>query len=259
MNPFAVLVSNQTTGAGTVFTTEIAAKKIIIFTANGTNADAAQQAPYRWQRVLDNDASAVNGAQFVGQMLVGETAKWAGDPRSGRRHRVFGAIYPERNLNFDLFLEGFAEVQGHKLAEKVQYLGAAGCRARRCRRTRPEAPTLLMAKLKATGVTSVIAVRVAQMAGQAMKAATTSTSTPSGSSPGLGVPRPREHRAAPTYQTQMAHAFGVGTLLMNVTDTTPSTSTSSGIGARTRRTYQPGALSYCQTFLHRRHARAARS
>ncbi len=121
MNPFAVLVSNQTTGAGTVFTAEIAAKKIVIFTANGTNADAAQQAPYRWQGVFDNDASAVNGAQFIGQMLVGETAKWAGDPSMRTKTRVFGAIYPERNLNFDLFLEGFAKYKGAKLAEKVQY------------------------------------------------------------------------------------------------------------------------------------------
>ena len=193
MNPFAVLVSNQTTGAGTVFTAEIAAKKIMIFTANGTNADAAQQAPYRWQGVFDNDASAVNGAQFIGQMLVGETAKWAGDPAMKTKTRVFGAIYPERNLNFDLFLEGFAKYKGAKLAEKVQYsvpLDPAQVQPQ----NQIEAP-VLMAKLKAAGVTSVITYASGNMVSQAMKAATALDYYPEWVLPGLGDPRPREHRA----------------------------------------------------------------
>jgi hypothetical protein len=247
MNPFAVLVSNQTTGAGTVFTSEIAAKKIMIFTANGTNADAAQQAPYRWQGVFDNDASAVNGAQFIGQMLVGETAKWAGDPAMRTKTRVFGAIYPERNLNFDLFLQGFAKYKGAKLAEKVQYsvpLDAAQVQPQ----NQIEAP-VLMAKLKAAGVTSVITYASGNMVSQAMKAATALDYYPEWVLPGLGI-LDLESIVRSYDQTQMAHAFGVGTLLVNVADTSdPSTNYFEWYWGPNKGTYQAGVLSYLQTFL----------
>jgi hypothetical protein len=247
MNPFAVLVSNQTTGAGTVFTAEIAAKKILIFTSNGTNADAAQQAPYRWQGVFDNDASAVNGAQFIGQMLVGETAKWAGDPAMKTKTRVFGAIYPERNLNFDLFLKGFAKYKGAKLTEKVQYtvpLDPALVQPQ----NQSEAP-ILMAKLKAAGVTSVIAYASGPMTSQAMKAATALDYYPEWIFPGLGI-LDLDVIVRSYDQAQMAHAFGVGTLLVNVADTTdPSNTYFDWYWGTNKGTYQAGVLSYLQTFL----------
>jgi hypothetical protein len=247
MQPFAVLVSNQTTGAGTVFATEIAAKKIIIFTANGTNADAVQQAPYRWQPVFDNDASAVNGAQFIGQMLVGETAKWAGDADLKTKTRVFGAIYPERNLNFDLFLQGFAKYKGAKLAEKVQYSVPLDP-ALVLGQNQTEAP-VLMAKLKAAGVTSVITYASSQMTGQAMKAATALGYHPEWILPGLGV-LDLESIMRSYDQTQMAHAFGIGTLVINVADSTdPSNEYFEWYWGPDKGTYQPGTLSYLQTFL----------
>jgi hypothetical protein len=247
MKPFAVLVSNQTTGAGTVFTAEIAAKKILVFTANGTNADAAQQAPYRWQGVFDNDASAVNGAEFIGKMLVGETAKFAGDPALKTQTRVFGAIYPERNLNFDLFLEGFKKYKGAKLAEKVQYtvpLDPAQIQPQ----NQTEAP-VLMARLKAAGVTSVIAYASGNMTSQAMKAASNLDYHPEWIFPGLGI-LDLEAIVRSYDPTQMAHAFGIGTLLVNVADTTdPSISFFNWYWGPSKGNYQAGVLAYTQTFM----------
>ena len=219
----------------------------MIFTSNGTNADAAQQAPYRWQGVFDNDASAVNGAQFIGQMLVGESAKWAGDPALKTKTRVFGAIYPERNLNFDLFLEGFAKYNGTKLAEKVQYsvpLDPAQVQPQ----NQVEAP-VLMAKLKAAGVTSVITYASGNMVSQAIEAATALDYFPEWVFPGLGI-LDLEAIVRSYDQAQMAHAFGVGTLLVNVADTSdPSNTYFAWYWGPDKGTYQAGVLSYVQTFL----------
>ena len=111
-----------------------------------------------------------------------------------------------------------------------------------------EAP-VLMAKLKAAGVTSVITYASGNMVSQAMKAATALDYYPEWVLPGLGV-LDLESIVRSYDQTQMAHAFGIGTLLVNVADTTdPSTTTSSGTGAPTRARTRPGVLSYLQTFL----------
>jgi hypothetical protein len=160
---------------------------------------------------------------------------------------VFGAIYPERNLNFDLFLNGFAKYKGAKLAETVRYsvpLDPALIQPQ----NQTEAPGL-MAKLKAAGVTSVITYASGNMTSQAMKAATSLDYYPEWILPGLGI-LDLDAIVRSYDQTQMAHAFGVGTLLVNVADSTdPSSTYFAWYWGTNKGTYQAGVLAYLQTFL----------
>ena len=43
--------------------------------------------------------SAVNGAQVLGRMFLGETAKWSGD--FTKEKRTFGAIHPDQGTRVD--------------------------------------------------------------------------------------------------------------------------------------------------------------
>ena len=216
MKPFAVIAQAGNFGAGEVFAKAIAAGKTLIFTAtNGTNADAALQAPYRWLGVFDNDASAVNGAEFVGKELVGRPATWAGDAAMRTKTRVFGAITPDRNLTFDYFTKAFATYKRAKLAATLQYTVPLDV-SQIPTLNQSEAPTIV-ARLKDAGVTTVLLYTSSNMAQQVMKAATAIGYFPEWVLPGLGV-NDVESIARSFDQTQMAHAFGIGVLPMYVAD-----------------------------------------
>ncbi len=73
--PFAVIVQGTT---GQVFAADLVAKKILVFYTGVTNAEAGEQAPYRWLFGTDSNAAAVNGVQF------------AGAPTEGRDREVVG-------------------------------------------------------------------------------------------------------------------------------------------------------------------------
>ena len=55
----------------------------------------------------------MNGVQFAARQLKGETAKWSGDFTD--KKRVFGAIHPERGIDWQYF-ESTAKKEGLKLA-----------------------------------------------------------------------------------------------------------------------------------------------
>ena len=88
------------------------------------------------------------------------------------------------------------------------------------------------------------------MAAQAMKAATALDYYPEWILPGLGI-LDLDVIVRSYDPTQMAHAFGVGTLLVNVADTTDPSTTSyfNWYWGTNKGTYQAGVLSYLQTFL----------
>ena len=96
---------------GQVFAADLVAKKIMVFYTGVTNAEAGEQAPYRWLFGPDASASAVNGVQFAARQLKGETAKWSGDFTDEKR--VFGAIHPERGIDWEFFTK-------HRQARGVQ-------------------------------------------------------------------------------------------------------------------------------------------
>ena len=96
-----------------MFAADLVAKKIMVFYAGVTNAEAGEQAPYRWLGGFDRNASAVNGVQFAARQLKGETAKWSGDFTDEKR--VFGAIHPERGIDWEFFTKT-AKEEGVKLA-----------------------------------------------------------------------------------------------------------------------------------------------
>ena len=154
-------------GGGQVFAADLVAKKILVHQAGATNDEAAQQAPYRWLGGFDSNASAVNGAQVVARMLDGETAKWSGDFTDQKR--TFGAIYPERGIDFDYFTDTFKK-EGAKLAtEPLQYPVPIDT-TQTTTSNQQTAPTL-MAKLKDAGVTTVLNFASFAMAQELFKSA----------------------------------------------------------------------------------------
>ena len=143
MEPFFVINAAPTSppsGGGQVFAADLVAKKILVHQAGATNDEAAQQAPYRWLGGFDSNASAVNGAQVVARMLKGETAKWSGDFTD--QQRTFGAIHPERGIDFDYFTDTFKKEGGKLAAEPTPVPGAASTRRQTTTSNQQTAPTL---------------------------------------------------------------------------------------------------------------------
>jgi hypothetical protein len=168
MDPFFVInAAPAVAGGGQVFAAELVAKKIIAHVAGATNDEAGRQAPYRWLGGFDSNASAVNGAQVLARMFVGETAKWSGDYTD--EQRTFGAVYPERGIDFDYFTDTF-EKEGGKLAlDPLEYPVPLDSTAV-ATSNQQTAPTL-MAKLKDAGVTTVANFASFAMAQELFKAA----------------------------------------------------------------------------------------
>ena len=120
MEPFFVInAAPATAGGGQVFASELVAKKVIVLQAGATNDEATSQAPYRYLGGFDNNSSAVNGAQVLGRMFVGETAKWSGDFKD--KKRTFGAIYPDTGIDFEYFTDTFAKEGGKLALEPISY------------------------------------------------------------------------------------------------------------------------------------------
>ena len=88
MKPFAVI----NTSCGPVFSTEIAARKIVVpFGAGNQKANLAQQ-PYRYTG-QDADLQAQNVAAWLGNQIAGRKARFAGDPDFQKQTRKLGVVY----------------------------------------------------------------------------------------------------------------------------------------------------------------------
>ena len=207
--PFAVIV--QATGTGQVFANDLVAKKILVFYAGVTNAQAGKQAPYRWLFGTDSNAAAVNGAQFAARQLKGETAKWSGDFVD--TPRVFGAVYPERGIDWQFF-RSTAKEEALKLASGAELVYSVPLdTATTAQVQQQEAPTLV-AKLKDAGVTTVLLYAPYTTTGYLFKEADNLDYHPEWVFPGYGVSdldlTARLNNNA--YPEQMKHVFGIGTL-----------------------------------------------
>ena len=213
-DPFAV-VSNApvTAGGGQVFAAELVAKKIIVFYGGITNLEADRQAPYRYLGGFDNNAAAINSATFAARQLKGETAKWSGDFTT--KKRVFGTIHPETGIDWEFF-ESTAKKEGLKTAENVVYSVPLDT-SQTAAKNQEEAPTLV-AKLKDSGVTTVLLFTSFAMNQQVLKAAEQLDYHPEWLFTGMGA-QDIELTArvinglAPE---QMKHAFGIGNLPLYV-------------------------------------------
>jgi hypothetical protein len=214
LKPFAVVSSAPATaGGGQVFASALVQKKIIVFYGGITNEEAAEQAPYRWLGGFDNNAAAVNAVQFAARQLKGETAKWSGDFTDEKR--VFGTIHPESGIDWQWY-ESTAKKEKLKSAADVVYsvpLDTSTTMAK----NQEEAPTLV-AKLKDSGVTTVLLFTSFGMNREVYKAADSLDYHPEWVFTGMGA-QDIEITArfingdAPE---QMKHTFGIGNLPLYV-------------------------------------------
>jgi hypothetical protein len=211
MKPFAVidLVGDE------VFLSSIAKQKIMAFGGMAPNKLSIAQSPYRWPLGVDAAANALLGAELIGKQFVGKPAEYAGDPTLQKKTRVFGTVRSDAASAPD-FGPALAELKkrGAKVAQDLTYtppldssqLGAASAEA---------APTLV-AKLKDSGVTSVLALaNDYQMTGALTKAAADNNYHPEWIV--MGVAYTDIGALARTFnQDQWRHAFGVSGLYMPV-------------------------------------------
>jgi hypothetical protein len=216
MKPFAV-VSNSpaTAGGGQVFASELVAKKIIVFYGGVTNKEAQRQAPYRYLGGFDNNAAAINTAQFAARQLQGQTAKWSGD--FVNKKRVFGTIHPETGIDWEYF-ESTAKKEGLKIANGANVVYSVPLDTSQvAAKNQEEAPTLV-AKLKDAGVTTVLLFTSFGMNQQVLKAADQLEYEPEWVFSGMGaqdieITARILQGAAPN---QMKHVFGLGDLPLYV-------------------------------------------
>lgn len=207
--PFAVIV--QASGTGQVFASDLVARKILVFYAGVTNAEAAKEAPYRWLFGTDSNAAAVNGVQFAARELKGETAKWSGD--FVHEPRVFGAVHPESGIDWQYF-QSTAKQEGLELAPGTDLVYSVPLDVGTATQVEQQQAPTMVAKLKNAGVTTVLLYATYDMTGYLFKAADSLSYHPEWVFPGFGVSdievTARINNNA--YPDQMKHVFGIGTL-----------------------------------------------
>jgi hypothetical protein len=210
--PFAVIVQATT---GQVFAADLVAKKILVFYAGVTNAEAGKQAPYRWLFGADGSAAAVNGVQFAARQLKGETAKWSGDFTDQKR--VFGAIHPERGIDWEFF-EKTAKEEGFKLAPGTDLVYSTPLDTAEATQTQQQEAPNIVARLKDAGVTTVMLYAPHTTTQYFFKAADALDYHPEWVFAGFGISdiEITARLLLRPYPNQMEHVFGIGTLPPNV-------------------------------------------
>ena len=150
MKPFAVVILAQPVkGTFKVLESGIAAAKIPVMGYAASAKDTNAQAPYRWNS-NDPQAAAVNSAEVIGKQLVGKKAEFGGDGVKNET-RKFGAVYVEDGIDYSAFTDYFAKFGG-KITNSGSFASSA---LGDPTEVQTEAATM-MAKMKDTGVTTVV-------------------------------------------------------------------------------------------------------
>ena len=214
--PFMVFdLANPSEGGSAVFSSVIAAEKIIVWSASTTPEIADQQDPYRWSVGQDPDSVPALAAAFVGRTLSGKKARFAGDEAMTSQTRTFGAVYPSADMNFEVFTDRLKENGGATLKEALEFDPDPA-------RSTEQAGTFVT-KLKSSGVTTVVLLAFPTMVGALMQAATAQDYSPEWVLTGTGY---HDYPLFPRTwdQDQAAHAFGTGVLSPDFSGPTPSDS-----------------------------------
>ncbi len=203
--PFMVFdMTGTSTGGSPVFSSTVAARKIVVVSASTTATVGAQQSPYRWNYGADNDAGTPLTAAFVGRSLAGEKAQWAGDKDLKSKTRTFGVVYPTSGFDLDDFQKLLTQNGGPKITQAVGFDPTDPATVA------DQAPTLIT-KLKSSGVTSVISFADNALMAPLTKAATAQEYSPEWVFTGYGYQD--FDGFARTYDPdQMKHAFGLSVL-----------------------------------------------
>jgi len=137
----------------TAFGDELMARGIACFACGlgGTAEDYVERHPNGWSLTMSAEQASLLVAEYIGKRLAGYNAVHAGDSDMHDQERVFGNVYEGTGENAastnQMFQESLGEY-GVELVESISYnLDPA---------TMQETATNTIAKLKASGVTSVI-------------------------------------------------------------------------------------------------------
>ena len=151
MKPFAVidLIGDE------VFLSTIAKAKILALGGMAPNKLSIAEDPYRWPLSIDYAANALLGAELITKDLAGKPAQYAGDASMQTKKRVFGSVRSDAATAPDL-QPTFDELKKHgvKLAQDLTYTPPLD--ASQIGTAVQEAAPTLVAKLKDSGVTSVL-------------------------------------------------------------------------------------------------------
>ena len=150
--------------------------------------DTAAQAPYRWNS-NDPQAAAVNSAEVIGKQLVGKKAEFGGDGVKNET-RKFGAVYVEDGIDYGGFTDYFAKFGG-KITNSGSFAASA---LGDPTEVQTEAATM-MAKMKDTGVTTVVMFVGYPQFGPLMESATKLDYYPGVVLHRLGIQRSRPRRS----------------------------------------------------------------
>ena len=214
--PFMVFdMANPSEGGSAIFSSVIAAEKIIGWSASTTPEIAREQDPYRWNFGQDPDTVPALAAAFVGRTLSGKKAQFAGDDAMAKQTRKFGVIYPNADMNYDVFTDSLKETGGATLTEQLEF-DPDPARSQ-------EQATTFVTKLKSSGVTTVVLLAFPTMVGALMEAATAQDYAPEWVLTGTGY---HDYPLFPRTwdQEQAAHAFGLGVLSPDFSGPTPADS-----------------------------------
>ena len=203
--PFMVVdMTGTATGGAPVFSSTVAARKIIVVSASTSAPVGAQQSPYRWNYGADNDAGTPLTAAFVGRSLAGRKAQWAGDKDLTSKTRSFGVVYPTTGFDLAGFQRLLKQNGGPTITQAVSFdptnVAQVG----------DQAPTLVT-KLKASGVTSVVVFASNVLMAPLTKAATAQEYSPEWVFTGYAY-QDFDGFARTYDQDQMRHTFGLSVL-----------------------------------------------
>ena len=213
-----------------VFEAEMANAKVLSWGYGTTTEKALAQEPYRWGQ-SDAQSGALNTAEVVGKQLVGKKAEFAGSDEIKGQTRKFGAVYMPNLIDVEDLKTGLAKYNG-TIAVESPYDGNGATFGDPT--VSQEAAPLVVSKMKAAGVTTVILFSDVSMTTAVMEDATKQEWFPEWFFTGavfhdIGALA----RGYPTEQS--THAFGISFLAPTSYPTTcsrpPSPSPGTGVRA----------------------------
>ena len=214
MKPFMVFdTTGISTGGAAVFSTAVASKKIVVFSASTTPELGAKLSPYMWNFGADPQAGGPLAAAFVGKTLSGGKAQYAGDPAFQSKKRTFGVVYPSSGFDLAAF-QASAKSNGATIAQAVSFDPTDASTFSQ------QVPTMIN-KLKSSGITSVILFTPPTFNTPLTKEATSQSYSPEWVTTGYQY-QDFDAFARLYDQDQWSHAFGMSVLYPYVDGTPPA-------------------------------------
>jgi hypothetical protein len=206
LKPFAVV------GAiGNTLIEDLAQRKIItiVLGVSPPHSLISDLAPYVWSPTqMDAGAIELNAAQYVGKRLLNQPARWAGEAAYQHETRKFALVEPE-DWDVNIFKNEFSKYGG-RLTDVTSYDDSFADIS-----SQAEQATVIVARLKSMGVTSVIVATDLYFTAALTQAAAEQHWFPEWIMTGYGL-QDATNYAQTFNQAEWAHAFGIGLLQVPV-------------------------------------------